>query len=140
MALTLKLKPGESLLLNGVLLENGPAPAEFRILNKAPLLREKEILREDEATTVCRKIYFLLQWMYFEEANRLSGYQTFLKLAMEVLRAAPSTCDHLDRIQNLLLKDRYYQALKETRRLIEYEDKLLQHAKKSATDLPEEQG
>jgi len=140
MALTIKLKPGEALLLNGVLLENGPAAAEFRILNKTPLLRQKDILREHEATTVCRKLYFLLQWMYFEEANRLNGYQSFLTLAMDVIRAAPSTCDYLDRIQNLLLKDRYYQALKETKRLIAYEDKLLQHAQKPAPHIPAEQG
>ncbi|MCC5834364.1 MAG: flagellar biosynthesis repressor FlbT [Opitutales bacterium] len=140
MALTIKLKPGESLILNGVFVENGDNPTEFRLLNKAPLLREKDILREADATTICRKIYFLLQWMYFDEANRLSGYQSFLKMSMEVIRAAPSTCDYLDRIQNLLLKDRYYQALKETKRLIKYEDELLSHASQPLQDLPEEQG
>lgn len=140
MALTIKLKPGESLILNGVFLENGDSPAELRLLNKAPLLREKDILREKDATTVCRRIYFLLQWMYFDEANRLSGYQSFLKMSMEVIRAAPSTCDYLDRIQNLLLKDRYYQALKETWKLIQYEDELLSHANQSLQDLPENQG
>lgn len=135
MALTIKLKPRESIILNGVFLENGDSPSELRLQNRAPLLREKDILRESDATTVCRRLYFLLQWLYFDESNRLEGYQSFLKLAMQIVKAAPSTWDHLDRIQSLVLKEQYYRALKETRRLIEYEDHLLSHADETPSNL-----
>ncbi|MFL4980766.1 MAG: flagellar biosynthesis repressor FlbT, partial [Xanthobacteraceae bacterium] len=43
-------------------------------------------------------------------------------------RAAPSAMPHIASINNLILTGQLYKALKETKKLISYEQDLLQHA------------
>lgn len=129
MALKIKLRPKESILVNGALIENGPTATELTILNRVPLLREKEILREADAKSACERIYFLVQCLYFDTSNSEQHFRLFSKLAMEVIKAAPSTAPFLDRIHSLMRDSEYYNALKEVRKLIAYERELIAKAK-----------
>ena len=51
MPLKLSLKPGEKFVLNGAVLANGDKRASLVLQNKACVLREKDIMQPDEATT-----------------------------------------------------------------------------------------
>jgi len=67
MPLQLTLKPGERVILAGAVIQNGPTVAHLQIENQVPLLRQKDILTEAEATTPCRRIYLVVQLMYIGE-------------------------------------------------------------------------
>jgi len=130
--LKLKLKPGEKILVSGALITNGEAPAHFTIENKVPLLREKDILTEADAHSVCEKIYFVIQLMYFSPENIKQLHQVYWKHVRNLLKASPSMMDHISMISEKILVEKYYDALKLTRNMIEYERKLISHAKESA--------
>jgi flagellar protein FlbT len=131
MALKLKLKPGERIFISGALVRNGPMAAELDVLNRVPLLREKDILLEADADTPCKRLYVVVQTLYLDPANKLDGFQLFSQMAMEVLKAAPSTAVYFEKIHPMVSDGKYYTALREIRQLIAYEEELISHAQRS---------
>ena len=132
MPLKLKLKPGERVLISGALITNGQTPANFYIENKVPLLREKDIMTEKAAKTFCEKIYFVIQLMYFSPQNIRDLHKLYWKHVKLLVKASPSTMELVSKISEMILVEKYYDALKLTKDLIEYEKKLISHAKESA--------
>ena len=128
MALKISLKPHERLIIGGAVVTNGDTKCDLIVENNVPILRQKDILREEEANTPCRRIYFLIQLMYVDEGNLVTHHGTYWKLVQEVAQAAPSTIGLIDQISEEILNIRYYQALKLARKLIEYEKELIKHA------------
>ena len=60
--LILKLRPGEEILINGVLVENGDRNARIRVKTVgANILRMREALKPEEATTPLRQAYYIAQ-------------------------------------------------------------------------------
>lgn len=132
MPLKITLKPNEKIFIGGAVVQNGDVSAELSILSDIPLLREKDILTEQEANTSCKQIYLCVQLMYMDPAN-ISTYQNnYIKLISEVMVAAPSTLGYIVDINNDLSSGRYYQALKEARKLVDYEQELIGNALKSS--------
>lgn len=128
MALSLNLKPREKIFIGGAVVQNGPNRTELIILNDAPILRQKEILHESEATTPCRRIYLAVQQIYMDQGNRLVYYRMLTELLRDVLHAAPSTAGLVKEIGAHVTEGRYYNALKSTKQLINYEKELLKNA------------
>jgi flagellar protein FlbT len=64
MPLKLSLKPGETFVVNGAVVRNGDRRGVLLLENQARVLREKDILRPDEATTPVRRVYFAIMQMY----------------------------------------------------------------------------
>ena len=136
MALRIELKPRERFILGGAVLRNGDARSELILENNVPILRGKNILSLEDADTPCKRIYFLIQLMYVEGGN-LEGHQdTYWALVRDIVKAAPSMLDLMDAINEHLVGGRYYEALKLTRKLINEEERLTQHADPGA-GLPE---
>jgi len=133
--LKITLKPREIILLGGALLKNGEHLTQFTIENEVPILRQKDILSERQADTICKKIYYVVQLMYFEPANLSSHHKTFWELVRMLSAAVPSVTPLIDEIGELILEDRYYQALKATRKLIAYEDELIRNTHERSQDL-----
>jgi flagellar protein FlbT len=100
------------------------------IENEVPVLREKEIMSERDADTPCKKVYFLAQLMYLDGKNVEKYHKLYWKLAKEIIGAAPSTLGLFEKISEQLYNERYYQALKDIRTLIQYEEKAIAHALK----------
>ncbi len=127
MALTLVLKPHERMIIGGAVMKNGSRTTEFSVENTVSILREKDIMSDSEAITPCRRIYFVIQLMYVD-SGCLSEYMAmFRELTEDVVSAAPSTIDYIERITDLTSDGKYYQALKLARKLINYEEELLKH-------------
>ena len=57
-------------------------------------------------------------------------YETYFALVREIVQAAPSTWAFVEVINNQILTGNLYKALKEARKLIEYEAELFEHAKR----------
>lgn len=131
MPLRINLKPQEKIFIGGAVVQNGDSHAELLILNDVPLLREKDVMSEQAADSVCRQIYLCVQLMYMDTANLVAYQQTYRKLLDTLLTAAPSTARFLAEINTELACGRYYQALKSAHQLVEYEQELIEHARQS---------
>jgi flagellar biosynthesis repressor protein FlbT len=133
MALKISLKPHERLVLGGsavTIIRNGESSNDLIIENKVPILiRGKDIMLEDDANSPCRRIYFIVQLMYIDGNNLAEYHSLFWRLVRDLIEAAPSTLGFLDRISEHILDERYYQALKAARQLIDYERELMHSAK-----------
>lgn len=127
MPLRITLKPRERLIFGGAVVRNGAAAANLLIENEVPILRERDILSEREANSPCRRIYFAVQLMYVDEQNLPAHHQLYWTLVRDLLQAAPSTAKFTEEINRLVLKRKYYAALKVARQLIDYEQELLKH-------------
>jgi flagellar protein FlbT len=131
-ALKLILKPNEKVFIGGAVVQNGDTPAELSILNDIPLLRGKDVLTEEDANTVCKQVYLCVQLMYMDR-NNLSSYQrNYQGLIAELLVAVPATVDYIAEINNDLACGRYYQAMKCARKLVQFEQELINHVQQSA--------
>jgi flagellar protein FlbT len=132
MALRISLKPDERIIIGGAVLQNGGARSDFIIENSVPILREKDIMGLNDANSPCRRIYFAIQLMYVDDKNIEEHRSTYWKLVKDVTNAAPSTIGLIDQICEHILHDRYYQALKLTNHLIEYEQGVINHVRSAA--------
>ena len=77
MPLKLSLKPGEKFVLNGAVVQNGDRRGTLILQNKASVLREKDILQQEEATTPARRVYFPIMMMYLDEGDASEYYEEF---------------------------------------------------------------
>ena len=129
MALKLSLKPGEKFVLNGAVVQNGDRRATLLLQNKASVLREKDILQEDEVTSPAKRIYFPVMMMYLDEGNAGRQYDEFAKRLAEFMGVIqnPTVLADCVAISKHVMTREYYRALMLCRKLIEYEDERLGH-------------
>ena len=129
MPLKLSLKPGEKFVLNGAVVQNGDRRGVLVLQNKASVLREKDIMQEEEVNTPARHIYFPVMMMYLDEAGADRYYDEFVRRLTEfmgVIRNPAVLTDCLAVSKHVMAKE-YYKALMLSRKLIEYEDERLGH-------------
>jgi flagellar protein FlbT len=127
MPLKLSLKPGEKFVLNGAVVQNGDRRGALILQNKASVLREKDIMQEDEVTSPSRRIYFPVMMMYLDEAGASRYYDEFVRRLSEFMGAVrnPDILADCVNISRHAMAREYYKALMLCRKLIEYEDERL---------------
>jgi flagellar protein FlbT len=129
MSLKLRLKPDEKVLIGKAVIKNGPRTSEFVVENNIPILRQKDIMTEHEADSPSRRVYFVIQLMYIDSEKLVEYHGKYWELVNDILAAAPSTKPYIEKISEQILACDYYQALKLTRKLMNYEEELLAHVK-----------
>lgn len=124
MPLKLSLKPGEKLVLNGAVIQNGDRRGVLILQNKASVLREKDILQPEEVNSPARRIYFQVMLMYLEPAEAQKYYDEFVRRLSEFMGVIqnPNVLAECVTISRHCLQKDYYKALLSCRKLIEYED------------------
>jgi flagellar protein FlbT len=128
MSLKVELKPGEKLLIGNCVVTNSDQRTRIFIDGKVPILREKDILTAESANSPAKRIYLAVQLMYInEDTSALRG--EYFRLIDDIIRAAPSTIQIVDEINNEILTGSLYKALKAAKKLIQYEQDLLANAK-----------
>ena len=132
MPLKLSLKPGEKFVLNGAVVQNGDRRGVLVLQNKASVLREKDIMQEDEVSSPSRRIYFPVMMMYLDEAGAQRYYDEFVRRLSEFMGAVrnPEILAECVNISRHAMAREYYKALMLCRKLIEYEDERLGHVTK----------
>jgi flagellar protein FlbT len=136
MPLKLSLKPNEKFVLNGAVLTNGDRRTSLVLQNKASILREKDILQEDEATTPVRRIYFPIMMMYLDPDEAHSFYDEFAKRLTEFMNAI-SDRNALDLCLGLakdVMTGLHYKALIKCRKLFEFEQERLNYVGPSLSE------
>jgi flagellar protein FlbT len=127
MPLKLSLKPGEKFVLNGAVVQNGDRRTTLVLQNKASVLREKDIMQVDEATTPARRIYFPVMMIYLDEAGIETYYDEFARRMTEFMGAIqnPTIQSYCVQVSRHVLAREHYKALMLCRKLIDYEDERL---------------
>lgn len=129
MALKLTLKPHEKLVINGAVLQNGERRATLVIQNRASILRERDIMRPEDADTPMRRIYFAVMMMYLDEGGEKQFYDQFVARMSEFMNAI-STPEALNRcfdIIQLVNSKQYYKALLACKKLYAFEEARLNY-------------
>ena len=124
MPLKLSLKPGERFVLNGAVVQNGDRRGVLVLQNRASVLREKDIMQEEDASSPARRIYFPVMMMYLDEPGADRFYEEFAKRMNEfmgVIRNPEVLTDCVTTSKHVMARE-YYKALMVCRKLIEYED------------------
>ncbi len=115
---------GSAVITNG-----SNSKCDLIVNNNAPVLREKDILTENDATSPCSRIYFTIQLMYIDYENMNIHVETYWQQVGELISAAPSMTGLIDKISEHILNEKYYQALKLAGELIEYEQEVLKNVR-----------
>jgi flagellar biosynthesis repressor protein FlbT len=129
MALKVELKPHERIIIGSCVITNTDQRARLLIDGeKVPILREKDILTPETADTPAKLIYLAVQLMYISPEPQVN-HSTYFNLLRDLVTSAPSMWPIIEGININILNSDLYQALKEARKLVAYEKKLLDHAR-----------
>ena len=121
MPLRIKLPSKEKIIINGAVIENAGEATTIILHNKVDILRRKEVMKEEDAITPSRRVYYILQCAYLFENER----QKYLDLAAEFMgeyeEAAPSAKAICDEIRGFISSEKFYDALRKTTELLDHE-------------------
>src|SRR5258708_22216374 len=88
--------------------------------------RKRNTLPPNPADTPAKLVYLAVQLMYISPDPQLN-HGTYFNLVRDIVTAVPSAWPIIEGINNQILNGDLYQALKEARKLVAYEKKLLEH-------------
>jgi flagellar protein FlbT len=129
MALKVELKPHERIIVGACVITNTDQRARLLIDgDKIPILREKDILTPETADTPAKLIYLAVQLMYLSP-DPMVHHPTYFSLVRGILATMPSAWPFIEEINNLILNGDLYHALKEAKKLISHEEKLIEAAR-----------
>lgn len=130
--LRISLRDGEALVVNGAMLRS-KGRTELVIENKVALLRGREIMAPEEATSTARRLYFATMMAYLGDAPEAHKNQVIDELTLLI---PAMTCDAgraaCVRFARLVAEGNYYRGLAACRTLIAFEDATLAPANEAA--------
>ena len=125
MALKVELKPHERIIIGSCVITNTDQRARLLIDgDNVPILREKDILTPETADTPAKLIYLAVQLMYISP-DLQGNHGTYFNLIRDMVTSVPNAWPIIEGINSFILSGELYLALKETRKLVAYERKLL---------------
>lgn len=120
--LRISLRDGEALVVNGAMLR-AKGRTELVIENKVALLRGREIMAPEEATTTARRLYYATMMAYFGDAPDKHRDQVIDELTLLIpAMASDEGRAACVRFARQVAEGSYYRALATCRALIEFED------------------
>jgi len=126
--LVLKLTPRERVLVNGAVIENGDRRSKLSILTpNANILRLRDAIRPDEATTPVRRVCYVGQLVLSGDVDEKDALHQLIA-GIEQLSQVFQDDDshrHLTRATEALRSNDFYRMLKSLRALLPREDRLL---------------
>lgn len=126
--LVLKLSPKERVLINGAVIENGDRRCRFSIItSNANILRLRDALHPEEATTPVRRVCFAAQLILTGDADPEPARQQLLRRIEELSQVLTDRDSRqlLASATEALIGGQFYHCLKALRALVPREDRLL---------------
>ncbi|HVO04053.1 MAG TPA: flagellar biosynthesis repressor FlbT [Candidatus Cybelea sp.] len=117
MPLKFTLKPGEKVIVNGAVIGRGEEPGSFYLYNKVKFLRGREVMKEEQADTLAKKLYLIIQLIYLFPENAAENIVKFEAILGEVTRQRPGDRERFADVARLVQSEDYYRALKLTAKL-----------------------
>ena len=127
MSLKVELKPGERLIIGSCVVTDSDQRTRLTIDGKLPILREKDILKPEDADSTAKLIYLAVQLMYLEGSFQAARTEYF-SLVNAMAISQPKSIPFLDDINNNILTNNLYKALKASKKLIQFEKEQAQNA------------
>jgi len=124
MALVIDLKPREKILIGNAVITNDEQRTRLHIEGDTPILREKDVMKEEDADTPCKKAYFLIQCMYMAR-NPSMYHEKYFDTIKDIQHAAPKLSFFFLSINEKIIEGHYYKAMKEAKDLITLERELI---------------
>jgi flagellar protein FlbT len=82
MPLTLRVKRGHRVIMNGAVLQNSSGRAiTLSVLNRATVLLEEDLMLPAEAETPLKRLYLCAQMIYLEPEQHDEFYKLFMELS-----------------------------------------------------------
>ena len=126
MALKVELKPHERIIIGNCVVTNTDQRARLLIDGEnVPILREKDIMTPETADTPAKLVYLAVQLMYISPDPQ-SQHSTYFHLLRDIIATMPSAWPIIETINTGILNGELYRALKEARKLVAYEKKLIE--------------
>lgn len=121
--LRITLRDGEKAIVNGAVIR-AVGRTQLCVENQVAILRGREVMKPEEATTIARQLYFATMLAYIDPAGRDAHQDSVVKLlgtliAMFDAPAASATCV---RFAHDIARGDHYRALAAARELIGFED------------------
>lgn len=126
--LVIKLAPHERLLINGAVIENGDRRSRLSIMTpNANILRLRDAIHPEEATTPVRRVVYLAQLVLSGDAQ---AADVRLQLLRGIEQLSQALTDDDSRVQlgqatRGVLEDDHYRTLRALRTLLPREERLL---------------
>jgi flagellar biosynthesis repressor protein FlbT len=125
--LVLKLGPGERVLINGAVIENGERRSRLAIMTpNAHILRLRDAIHPEEVNTPVRRVCYIAQLVLSGDTNPDDAKMQLLR-GIEQLSQALTDFDSrtlLSQATAFVLDNQHYQALKALRGLLPREERL----------------
>jgi flagellar biosynthesis repressor protein FlbT len=115
MSLKFRIPTGEKIVVNGAVITNTSNKAmHFSLENDASIMRERDIMLQDQVQTPLQNVYMQVQMMYIEPDNRDYYYKQFQEAAQLAFLATTDTPerDMVFEVVGLIGEKNYYGALK----------------------------
>lgn len=122
MSLRISLRDGEKMIVNGAVLR-ATGRTQFVIENQVSVLRNREVMAPEEATSPARRLYFACMMAYIDSSRLAEHHDRIVELLRDLLGAleseeARAACI---RFASQVAVSDFYRALGECRTLINYE-------------------
>lgn len=126
--LILKLAPGERVLINGAVIENGDRRSRIAIKSpNANILRLKEAIHPDDVATPVARVCYAVQLVLSGDADAPEGRRDVLRGIEQLLQVFSDSDSRqaLDSATADVVAGNFYQALRRLRALLPQEARLL---------------
>ncbi len=122
------LKRGEKIYINGAVIQVEQR-CSIQLLNDVTFLLENHVMQSDMAKTPFEQLYFVLQTMLIDPENEALTRQMYWHLSDNIRQVVDNQKlkDGLERADDLVKAQKYYDALKVLRELFAVEKLILQN-------------
>jgi flagellar protein FlbT len=121
MPLRVELKPFERIVIGESVIVNSSTRSCFLIEGDAPVLRERDTVTAESATTPARRLYYYVQMMYLKtDVLRYRG--SYLDVIADLRLIMPRSNDLIDAVDHQVAAGALYKALKDIRILMRREE------------------
>ena len=125
-SLQFRLKSGQRIYINGAVLRVDRKVA-IEFLNDVTFMLDNHVLQVEEATTPLKQLYFSVQMVLMDPSTAVT-MRDVLKRMLEDVTAAfttPEILSELEKVRDLLARERYFETLKLLRGLFSIEADIL---------------
>ncbi len=121
--LRITLRDGEKAIINGAVIR-AVGRTQIAVENQVSILRGREVMQPEEATTPARQLYFAAMLAYIDPANRTQHQDAVVALIGNLVATltAPEARTACLTFAHDMAQGDYYQALSSARELIGFED------------------
>lgn len=120
--LRITLRDGEKAIINGAVIR-AVGRTQFAVENQVSILRGREVMQPEEATTPARQLYFAAMLAYIDPANRAQHQDNIVSLVGTLVSTltAPEARTACIAFAHDIAQADYYKALLAARELIGFE-------------------